>query len=149
MLTDFSSWLHTLPLWAQPIVATAIPCFPVLLLLMIRNRIKLHQRGERFTPRKTKAVEYLGAVAFFAALYYANGRYTVAAQILGWPDRTFPMWHQHGGAMIVGFVLAGYAARILSALYAALFLRGGGGQYGGGYQPVGQPTYIITRFWHR
>jgi len=119
----FTAWLHTLPSWSQATVATFIPCAIVLTLLMVRHRIRLHRQGERFTRRKTKLTELIGVLLIGGTLFYLRGRYPGISLVLDWPDRTFPYYHRHGGAMWLGFMAAGLIASWIAFLYAALFLR--------------------------
>ena len=145
------AWLNALPPWAQePFFLSFAPCFVVLVLLMIRHRVKLHRRGEKFTAAKTKPSGYVGLFLIGGALVYFRDKYPVINLVMEWPDR-FPYYRAHGFAMGLGFLAAGLAARMISALFAALFLRGGGARPGvsmGGFQPVAPPAYI-ARVWHR
>lgn len=127
---DHSSWLNS-P-WAQsPIFLAFAPCFVVLVLVMIRYRISLHRRGEQLTKRKTTRAEYLVIFALAGGLFYLRDKFSVIALILTWPDRTFPYYHANAFDMWVGFLAGGLAARMISALYAKVFLRGGGGSRSG------------------
>lgn len=151
MLDAYSTWLHTLPLWSRPAIATAIPSFAVLAALMIYNRISLHRRGEEFTPSKGKPAGMVAAALLGGAAFYFRDKYPLIPLILDWPNRTFPYYRAHGMTMWLGFLAAGLVARMVSAAFAALFLRGGGRRSGvpmGGFQPVAPPVYI-GRVWHR
>lgn len=124
MFDAYFAWLRTLPLWSQPIVETAIPCFAVLLVLMIWQRIIMRRKGIRPTKHKTSVGEWAFCGAVVSAAFYARQHYPAAARVLDWPNR-FPMWRAHGGAMMIGFFAAAYAAMAVSAVFAALFLRSG------------------------
>lgn len=120
-----AAWLDALPPWAQePAFLTVAPCFVVLVLLMIRHRVNLHRRGEKFTPSKTKPAGYVGVVVLGGALVYLRDQFPIIPLILEWPDRTFPYYRAHGFQMWLGFFAAVLCARMISALFAALFLRG-------------------------
>jgi hypothetical protein len=131
VIGNSSTWLHTLPPWTQPAVATFIPCVVVLAALMIRHRINLHRRGEQFTTRKKHPAELVAVLLCGGALFYFHAHVPSIATILDWPDRTFPYYRAHGFMMWVGFFTAGYVAMGLAKLFAALFLRGGGSRRGG------------------
>ena len=128
-----SAWLDALPPWAQtPFFLTFAPCFIVLVLLMIRHRVNLHRRGEKLTNSKTTPAGYVGLFLVGGAFFYLRDKFPIIPLIFEWPDRTFPYYRAHGFVMWLGFLAAGLVARMISALFAALFLRGSGSRGGRG-----------------
>ena len=124
ILHAYATWLHQFaPLWAFYAVATFIPFVAVFMMLFTWRRITVHRRGEKMTKRKTTAAEYVMMAVTLIALFYARQHYPQAAEILNWPERTFPLYRHHAGAMWLGFGAATYTALGLSAMFAALYIR--------------------------
>ena len=126
----YLTYLHALPAVMQPVVQGFLPSLPVWLAVAIYDRRWSARHGK---PSPAKKVSAWIAVPFFAALFYLRTRYAEARAILDWPDTHWPLWHRHWWQLLIGCLVAGFVAKALGDLYAAIFLRGGRNYGGAGY----------------